>query len=378
MKQIFALVALALCAVGTAQAQGLPDAIAQPYLAYNEAMEAREYAAAREAALQAWRAAEAVDHDAETTAILADNYAQLASAFGEHEAARDAYRSAAELLEGTDMPAGVVAETWVLAARSALAAGDNRDAMRCADTAGDLAENAEAMDARARAELIFSSRSVQAHAQWRNGQIGLAALRAGEAMEAADGFDLTDNSSYGLMAFILGADSSMAGDQEEAAFRLTEAYYYLAEQRSALRYWADYVRGQLDEEGRRAVLQRINMANFPDLAPAQDEEDADPLPSLEEAAANEDRDAQPQRRRPPTYPPDAARVGADGVAVVRFDVDETGRTLNAEVVISLPYREFGEAALEAVERWRYEPAMSDGQPRMREGVITQFDFMMAD
>lgn len=62
-----------------------------PYVAYTEAMEARDYNAAMAAAREAWRTASELGVDLETTAILADNYAQLADALGNHESARDAY-----------------------------------------------------------------------------------------------------------------------------------------------------------------------------------------------------------------------------------------------------------------------------------------------
>ena len=55
-------------------------------------------------------------------------------------------------------------------------------------------------------------------------------------------------------------------------------------------------------------------------------------------------------------------------------VDEEGRTTDAEIIYSIPFRLFGEAALEAVAEWEYEPMIIIGEPRRRDGVVTQFVF----
>ncbi len=377
MKFVTVLAMLASIAAG-APAQELPDEIARPYVAYTEAMEAADYDAAIQAAQQAWRAAQRLDFDPETTATLADNYAQLAMALGEYENAGDAYREVAETLTELDAQAFIVAETWVLAARAALTAGDHRDALRWADTAGDLIENADGVEPRARAELTFSSRAIQSNALWLQGRVQPAAARAREAMAAAEGYDLTENASYGLMTFILGAAAAMDKDYSEAAFRLTQAHVYLPGQRGYLREWANYARRQLDDAARIDLLNRIAAAQLleEDLPPVPDETDG---PWSEDSdSAGRRVDASVLRRRPPDYPNNALRAGFDGVALVQFSVDENGRARDVEVIISIPFSDFGEAASEAVRGWRYTPATLDGVPVVREGVVTQFEFMIEE
>ena len=63
----------------------------------------------------------------------------------------------------------------------------------------------------------------------------------------------------------------------------------------------------------------------------------------------------------PQYPSALKDQGTGGEVTVAFTVDTSGRVQDVEVrEASNP--EFGEAALEAVRRWRFKPAMRDGEP----------------
>jgi protein TonB len=64
---------------------------------------------------------------------------------------------------------------------------------------------------------------------------------------------------------------------------------------------------------------------------------------------------------PPTYPPAALRRGDSGSVVVRVDVDATGMPFNATIVQRSGSRDLDRAAVDAVRRWRFMPAQSNGQ-----------------
>lgn len=63
----------------------------------------------------------------------------------------------------------------------------------------------------------------------------------------------------------------------------------------------------------------------------------------------------------PRYPAIARRAGIQGPVVVRGIVRRDGTIDNVEVIKDLPYG-LGEAAREAVERWRFRPATYRGEP----------------
>lgn len=63
----------------------------------------------------------------------------------------------------------------------------------------------------------------------------------------------------------------------------------------------------------------------------------------------------------PIYPTMARRVGAGGSAVIRGIVRRDGAIDEVEIVKDLPYG-MGEAARDAVRRWRFRPATYRGEP----------------
>jgi periplasmic protein TonB len=64
----------------------------------------------------------------------------------------------------------------------------------------------------------------------------------------------------------------------------------------------------------------------------------------------------------PDYPPAAFRNGEEGTVIVRVDVDASGTPTNVDVAKRSGSRELDRAALEAVRKWRFNPAMKDGKP----------------
>lgn len=79
-------------------------------------------------------------------------------------------------------------------------------------------------------------------------------------------------------------------------------------------------------------------------------------------AATENRDAQITRMVPPKYPLQAARDNQQGWVEVEFTVTADGSVSNARVVDAEPRRVFDRAAIEAVSRWQFKPALINGTP----------------
>ena len=78
--------------------------------------------------------------------------------------------------------------------------------------------------------------------------------------------------------------------------------------------------------------------------------------------AGDTRDAQQVRITQPAYPQAAVRKRDEGWVEVEFSVMPDGSIANAHVVDSQPVRIFDRAAVEAVQRWVFNPALRDGQP----------------
>ncbi|SLM22896.1 energy transducer TonB [Stenotrophomonas indicatrix] len=135
-------------------------------------------------------------------------------------------------------------------------------------------------------------------------------------------------------------------------------------------------------------------SDMPDAkpAPVPDEEDApklvetapppppatvEPAPAAPGASAPATANAQPMpiagQSPPPAYPAAALRRGEAGSVVVRVEVDATGYPNNVTVIQRSGSRELDRAATDAVRRWRFSPAVSNGQP-VPGSIEVPFDF----
>ena len=76
---------------------------------------------------------------------------------------------------------------------------------------------------------------------------------------------------------------------------------------------------------------------------------------------------------PPAYPPAAREAGIEGLVILDATIDPTGAVDDIEVLRSVP--ELDQAAIEAVEQWRWEPTLVDGEPVSIQMTVT-INFML--
>ena len=67
------------------------------------------------------------------------------------------------------------------------------------------------------------------------------------------------------------------------------------------------------------------------------------------------------RRVDPVYPPQSRRAGEEGTGVYRVLVDAKGHPLEVSVLNSSGFPRLDEAALAAIKKWAFSPAMQSGQ-----------------
>ena len=106
------------------------------------------------------------------------------------------------------------------------------------------------------------------------------------------------------------------------------------------------------------------------------------LPEIPKSAGNEfmltnaNKSATPMVQTQPQYPVDAARDGKEGWVVVRYDIDNNGKVINAEVIDADPKRTFNKAALRAVKNWKYKPKVEQGITVAQHNQQVQLDFKL--
>ncbi|MEO6226395.1 MAG: TonB family protein [Thermomonas sp.] len=76
---------------------------------------------------------------------------------------------------------------------------------------------------------------------------------------------------------------------------------------------------------------------------------------------------------PPSYPREALRRGIGGTVRVQVTVSPDGSVERMELATSSGDRNLDRAAMEAVRRWRFQPAMRNGQP-ISATVVIPLDF----
>ena len=81
----------------------------------------------------------------------------------------------------------------------------------------------------------------------------------------------------------------------------------------------------------------------------------------------------PISRPPPVYPREAMRRGIGGSVRVQVTVAPDGSVERMDVAQSSGNRYLDRAAMDAVRRWRFKPAMRNGQP-VSETVVIPVDF----
>jgi TonB family protein len=99
----------------------------------------------------------------------------------------------------------------------------------------------------------------------------------------------------------------------------------------------------------------------PPPAPMDTIDDSMTRPSVYSAVPPGGTQPEELSRGIPRYPAIARSAGVGGAVVIRGVVRKDGSIDNVEVIKDLPYG-LGEAAKEAVERWRFRPATYRGEP----------------
>ena len=81
-----------------------------------------------------------------------------------------------------------------------------------------------------------------------------------------------------------------------------------------------------------------------------------------------DSEARPLVRVEPDYPRKAARAGQEGWVKLAFTITPSGSVKDVVVVDSQPRRVFERSARRALEQWRFQPQLLNGQPVPRQAT----------
>ena len=91
---------------------------------------------------------------------------------------------------------------------------------------------------------------------------------------------------------------------------------------------------------------------------------------IAQKCSEEDRDVRSVFRQQPYYPHSASMFCLTGEVLAEFTIDPRGTPRDIRIVDSQPTSIFDQAAIDAIEQWRFEPACRDGEPADRDATQT--------
>jgi protein TonB len=89
---------------------------------------------------------------------------------------------------------------------------------------------------------------------------------------------------------------------------------------------------------------------------------APPAPPAPPTNIGSSVDPSSRANNPPNYPREALRQGIEGTVVLLISIDAQGNVLDIKVERSSHNRDMDREAVQAARRWRFNPAVENGQP----------------
>lgn len=182
-----------------------------------------------------------------------------------------------------------------------------------------------------------------------------------EAQREIDLLAKADPANYTLtiLRSKLDAQRKLLDKQQQQELEQKKAAL-LAEQKAA----ADKVAAakQAELEAAQLAAQQRAAEQAAQQQSEQSEQESVAAASGDDSARGVNKDAALIKAAAPDYPPSAMRAQREGWVVVAFTIKPDGHTSDVHVVDAQPRHIFDRAAREAVNRYRFSPAIKDGKP----------------
>lgn len=181
-----------------------------------------------------------------------------------------------------------------------------------------------------------------------------------EAQREIDLLAKADPGNYTLtiLRSKLDAQRKLASREEEQEKRAEELAARQAEQAKN----AESVAGSQEDTAEAPEQEQEQVASQPKATPPPEPVETAPEPEPEPEPVGITQAARLVKSTRPQYPPSAQRRRMEGWVDVEFTVGVDGDVSNADAVDSNRGQVFNRAAVAAVEQWKFQPAMRNGNP----------------
>jgi len=185
----------------------------------------------------------------------------------------------------------------------------------------------------------------------------------GEAQREIDLLAKADPTNFTLtiLRSKLDAQRKTLDQQQQKALDDQKAAALAAQKAAAEKAAADQLALQTQVAEKQKATQEASATQAHKPAAANPTESANASPDNATAATTGPTTEAVLTKAPaPSYPSAAVRSHQQGWVILSFKVDADGRTSDIKVVDSQPHRVFDRAAMEAVGRYQFTPAMKNG------------------
>jgi protein TonB len=159
----------------------------------------------------------------------------------------------------------------------------------------------------------------------------------------------------------LDAQRKLADQQQQQQTQDQQKAAQLAAQKAAADKAAADKQAELQQQQLAAEQAKANQQKAAEQQSTAAAQGAQAAPVA--AAANpQTSDAVLLKAEQARYPTSALRAGLSGWVMVGFKITTDGRTKSVHVIDAQPRHVFDRAAMEAIDRYRFKPAMRDGNP----------------
>lgn len=362
MKRILLSLALVLSLSGFAQAKTPPEVL-KPYRAYTAALKANDADAARKNAYLAWQKAEELIGDSKMTGDLALNYAMIKADNKKStiKQQQKAFERVLELAKYQDNPALSYLERSVEFMNFYQGQGNPTKAYRVAKSITKYAEENDLTLSTFYAEAL----TTQAGYYASRGRHKRAEEVARTALNAFEGANDNILSAHSILASLYKG-YGLEGQQKsmEAALSYQEVMetldgidpkeHPLAAQ--ALGRWSQ-MRSVLSAEGKLEEAEQKGLCQcWPYDKPRNES-------------------IKPVKRVPPVMP---SRAWVSGFSIVEFDLDDSGKPINEEILVSWPEGLYEKSSIKSLKKWEYTPRIEGESTSDRQDIVTTITYRLTD
>lgn len=336
-----------------------PPEVMTPYKAYNAAIKVEDFKRAEKKAYEAWRAAEDALGDNKITAVLAHNYASVASHNGQKKDVKKAYLRAIKLSPFEDdggielrLQREVALTEWQLK-------NGRKDVTRRLKAAAKFANENGAENSTFLGEIytLLAQRNIET---FRYEKVENYAEMALEIFEnRTDGIASYHPylarlySGYGKegQEALIPAVMEYQDVMKNVESQLPKDHPFLSR---ALGRWLN-MRYRIVREGKLKEAEAAGMCQcWPYDKPRNEA-------------------IHPIKRVPPIMP---RKAWQSGFSLVEFDLDDAGNVINPRLLESWPEEVFDKSSIKAVKQWKYSPRTGEEINGDRTDIVTTIRYIL--